>query len=378
MSPVTPWIGVRRVAIVPVFDKTMDRPPPPDWETQVRNRMFYDPDPVTGLDRSFQAYLHALSYGRAFIDGEVLPAVWSETAEVNVPAMDSLPPGHGFSHLVAVLPHSVGVHRGGHAFWDLPARNGFTAWARVALYDDANLTVRQPIGVWGMEILHIITEFGDLYNVNPNLGDYDVMAGAGASSHASAHTKQTLGWLGRGRIAAHRPTVMRANLQAIAMPQPPPPDRVTAVRIPSRQSTSQFLVEARLAVDQYERSDRRGDGIPSEGVIVYQVFDTHSVFLRTIPALDVGGRYENPGEGLTVVVNSAIPGGFSVTVTREPSPECPAIAEEISAVLEAMEGETDPFLLRQLRASLAQLRAKAIRLGCPRTPRSDAADVALS
>lgn len=162
------------------------------------------------------------------------------------------------------------------------------------------------------------------------------------------------------------------------MPQPPPPDRVTAVRIPSRQSTTQFLVEARLAVDQYERSDRRGDGIPSEGVIVYQVLDTHSVFLRTIPALDVGGRYENPGEGLTVVVNSAIPGGFSVTVTREPSAECPAIAEKISAVLEAMEGETDPFLLRQLRTRLAQLRAKAVRLGCPRTPRSDAADVALS
>ena len=217
-----------------------------------------------------------------------------------------------------------------------------------------------------MEILHIVTEFADLYRVNPNLGGYDVMAGAGASSHASAHTKQALGWLPRGRIIQHRPTLTRANLHAIALSQPPGPDRVTAVRIPSRQSTSHFVVEARLAIDQYERTDKRGDGIPKEGVIVYEVFDTFSVFLRTTPALEVGGRYENSAEGLTITVDGAIPGGFSITVKSTPSPECPQIAEQIESLMEELETETDPFIRRQLRAKIAQLRARADRLGCPR------------
>lgn len=322
MSQPIPWTGVFRLAVVPVFDSTVDRPPPPDWDYQVRNRMSYDPDPMTGIDRSFQSFLRALSYGRASVEAEIFPAVWSDGPEVNIPAMNSIPPGHGFTHLVAVLPHSFGPHRGGHAFWDFAPVNGFTAWARVALYDDRQLTIRQPIGVWGMEILHIVTELGDLYNVNPNLGQYDVMAGAGASSHASAHTKLVMGWLPDGRIVQPVGTAMSFDLQAIALPQPPPPDRVTALRIPSRVSTSRFMVEARLAIDQYERTDRPYDGIPKEGVIVYQVFDVTSVFLRTIPALGVGDRYDNHAEGLRIAVDRSVPGGFSITVTRSASPEC--------------------------------------------------------
>lgn len=365
MSNLVPWAGARRVAIVPVLNRQVDSPPPRDWEYQVRSRAFYDPDPQTGLDRSFQNYLQALSYGRASLDGTVFPAVWAEDAEVNIPAMNSLPPGHGFTHLVAVLPHSFGNDRGGYAFWDLAPVNGITAWARVALYDDRNLTVRQPIGVWGMEILHIMTHFGDLYRTNPNLGSYDVMAGAGASSHATAHTKRAMGWLPFGRVLSHAAGTTRADLQAIAMPQPPPPDRVTAVLVPSRTTSNHFLVEARLAIDQYERTDRSGDGIPGEGVIVYEVANTTSVFLRTIPALSVGDRYENPDQGLRVSVTSAIEGGFSITVQTTPSPECPQLREEIALLIEDLAGETDPQLRRQLRVMIAQLRAKARRLGCP-------------
>ncbi len=373
MSQPIPWTGVRRVAVVPVFDRNVDAPPPADWEHQVRARMFYDPDPLTGLDRSFQAYLHALSYGRAFIDGDVFPAVWSNGPEVNIPAMNSLPAGHGYTHLVAVLPHSFGEHRGGHAFWDIsPPVNGVTAWARVALYEDRALTVRQPIGVWGMEILHIVTEFPDLYFVNPNLGAYDVMAGAGASSHATTHTKRALGWLPQGRIAQHAGTTTTAKLHAIALPQPPAPDRVTAMRIPSRRSVNNFMVEARLAVDQYERSDKFGDGIPREGVIVYEVVNTASVFLRTPTALQPGGVYEHPEEGLRITVDAAIPGGFTITVKSRPSAECPQLREQIQLLLEELRIEEDPFVRRQLRATIAQLRARADRLGCPRTAGSAA------
>src|SRR5262249_51950264 len=32
---VVPWTGVRRVAVVPVFNKQVEPPPPPDWAFQV-------------------------------------------------------------------------------------------------------------------------------------------------------------------------------------------------------------------------------------------------------------------------------------------------------------------------------------------------------
>src|SRR5262245_31374062 len=365
MSLVLPWTGTRRVAIVPVFNKQIDPPPPPDWEVQVRNRVFYDPDPSTGQDRSFQSYLRALSYGRAFIEGEVFPPVFADNAEVNIPAMKSLPAGHGYTQLIAVLPHSFGEHRNPWAFRGLAPGHAITAWARVALYDDRFLTVRQPIGVWGMEILHIVTEFGDLYFTNPNLGNYDVMAGAGGSTHASAHTKKAMGWLPQGRIVEYTGGNSTFNLQAIALPQPPPPDRVTAVRIPSRVNLGHFMVEARLAVDQYEQMNGPRDGIPAEGVIVYEVANTFNVFLRSIPTLSVGSEFTNEPEGLRVRVTKAIPGGFTVQVQRAPSDECPLIREKIATLEEILATEEDPFERRKLRQQIAALKLQAKKLGCP-------------
>ena len=97
--------------------------------------------------------------------------------------MDWLPSGHGYTHLLAVLPHAFGAHRDAWAWWDVDPRNGITASATVALFEDPNQTRRQSTGVWAMETLHMVTEFGDLYNGSPSTGAYDVMANAGASSH---------------------------------------------------------------------------------------------------------------------------------------------------------------------------------------------------
>jgi hypothetical protein len=361
MAVILPWVGVRRLAIVPVFNRHIDPPPSPDWIYQIRSRMFYDPD-ATGVDRSFQAYLHALSYGQAFVAGQIFPPVVADDDEVNIPAMHSLPPGHGYTHMVAVLPHSFGTHRGGIAFWDFPPVNGITAWARVALYEDKQLTQRQPIGVWAMEILHMVTEFGDLYNTQPNLGRYDVMAGAGASTHASAHTKIHMGWLPSSAFLTHTSGTTKANLQAISLPQPAPPDRVTAILIPSKRNTHRFIAEARLAIDQYERSDGPGEGIPQEGVIVYEVVDTTSVFLRAL--LTPGTQYDNAEEGLRISVDQAIPGGFAVTVRSKPGEECPRLKEEIALLEEILDTEEDPFVRRQIRQKIGAARQKARRLGC--------------
>ena len=109
--------------------------------------MFYHPDAATGLDRSFQHYLHALSYGRAFLDGQFFPPVWSDDAEVNIPAMESLPEGHGYTDLIVILPHSFGQHRGGWAFMDVSPVNGITSWARIAPRAFARPTNRSPD--WG-------------------------------------------------------------------------------------------------------------------------------------------------------------------------------------------------------------------------------------
>ncbi|HKO59218.1 MAG TPA: hypothetical protein VJ276_25350, partial [Thermoanaerobaculia bacterium] len=316
---IIPWVGPHRIAIVPVFDRRLDPEPAPDWDYQVRSRVFYDPDPVTGLDRSFQHYLQALSYGRASIDGDVFPMVWSDGPEVNIPAIQSLPKGHGYTHLLAVLPHDFGNDRGGHAFVDVAAVNGITSWARVAMFSDRALFTRQPLGIWMQELLHMETRLLS----HPNLGSYDPMNGPGAmaSTHASAHTKSLMGWVSESSILDHADGTVDVRLHAIALLQPPPPDRVTAVRVPSQQSRSSFMIEARVAVDQYERRDGPNDGLPpgpgsamaKDGVIVYEVAGPETVDLRSGLALAAGEEFVT-SDGLRIAVREAIPGGFGVSI----------------------------------------------------------------
>ncbi len=308
---IIPWVGARRVAIVPVIDLQVDQEPPPDWEYQVRSRVFYDPQPGTGLDQSFQHYLQALSYGKAILEGEVFPLVRAPDAEVNIPAMRSLPEGHGYKYLLAVLPHESGQHRGGHAFAHVPEVNGITGWARVAMFTNPLLRDRQPIGVWGQELLHLLCELFE----HPNLPGYDVMDGGGArnSVHASAGTKRLFGWLPKG-IAEHAEGALDVNLHAIGLAQPPPPGRVAAVRIPSRRSSRHFFVEARLRTDPFDGR------VPVEGVLVYEVSDTDKVSLRTSPALTRGQTFDDPDEGLRVTVNDGLAGGFAVSIFVRPDP----------------------------------------------------------
>ena len=356
---IVPWIGERRVAIVPVFDRQVDSAPPPDWSYQVRNRVFYDLDPATGVDRSFQAFLRSLSYGQASIAGEVFPVVGSDGPEVNTAAMNSLPAGHGYKHLLAVLPHSVGVHRGGHAFEG--GVNGFESWARVAMFDDLALTRRQPLGVWGQELLHSVAKFWG----HTGLGAYDVMDGTGAmaSTHASTHTKSAVGWL-RSGIRAHPTESRRYVLQAVALPQPPPPGRVAAVRIPSR-SGGHYMVEARLRVDQYERNDAPGDGLPAEGVLVYKVYAVDNVVLQTPIPLSPGERFENAQDQISVRVDRATQEGFAVTVTSEPHPECSSLRARVEELSEMIQNEDDEMIKRELREERDEVRDRADRLGCP-------------
>ena len=51
------WVGVKKLAVVPTFNTQFDPPPPDNWNELVRRRVFYDPDPATGIDRSLRAYI---------------------------------------------------------------------------------------------------------------------------------------------------------------------------------------------------------------------------------------------------------------------------------------------------------------------------------
>jgi hypothetical protein len=360
-----PWQGFTRIAIVPVWDDQVDQQPSSSFREQVATRVFYDPQGGTDAegDDSLQNYVWTVSYGQASIAGAVFPIVRSSGSDVTGAAMDSLPPGHGYTHLLAVLPHSVGADRGSWAWWEQAPRNGITAFARVALFDNTSLTRRQPVGTWAMETLHMVTEFGDLYNVSPNLGSYDVMANNDSSSHPSAHTKSAMGWIPASNIVRHGTGTQSYVLHAIGLRQPAPPGRVSAVRIPARSGTKSFIAEARLVVDKYERSDALGDGIPGEGVIVYEIASLLDVRLRSV--LTAGQRYTNTDQGFSITASSTpVPGGLRISVARAEDPRCETLRQQIRALEEDLETETDPNARRALLQALGLARRNAQALGC--------------
>jgi hypothetical protein len=214
-----------------------------------------------------------------------------------------------------------------------------------------------------METLHMVTEFGDLYNVSPNLGRYDVMANNNASSHPSAHTKSAMGWISPSGIVRHAIGTRSYVLHAIGLRQPAPPGRVSAVRIPARSGTRSFIAEARLEVDEYERSDALGDGIPAEGVIVYEIASLLDVRLRAV--LAAGQRYTNDDEGFTVTPSStAVPGGRTISVARAEDPRCDDLRQQIAVLEDDLDTETDPEIRRALLQALGRARRSAQALGC--------------
>lgn len=304
-----PWLGTARVAVVPVLDADIDVNPPDDFREQVERRIFYDPHPTTGVDRSLRRYIHTVSYGRATLDARVFPAQTAETGDDPLEVgMRSLPPGHGYTTALLVLPDG-GPDRTGYAWWHDPSPiNGITNFARVNLQEE--------LGVWAMELLHIITEFADLYYTDPHLDGFDNMASA-EGQHPTAHTKQAMQWLDDSAVAIKAGAGDSAYaLHAIGLLQPPPPGRHAAVQIPSPFNTNHFMVEARLRVDPYEDSSYASDGIPSEGVIVYEVEGRTTVYLRTPTALSAGETFTTgpPDNDVEVSVTDSFPGGFSVRI----------------------------------------------------------------
>lgn len=350
-----PWLGTRRIAFIPAINRNIDVNPPADFEQQVERRVFYDPDPATRVDRSLRRYIDVISYGRAALEARVFPVAEAPDADTVGVALRSLPLNHGYTMACVVLP-SGGPHRDGWAWWHSSPVNGIEHFARVNLWEG--------LGVWAMENLHIATEFGDLYFVDSHLDRFDNMACA-CGTHPSAHTKLAMQWLDGSTVVTHRRRSSSYDLHAIGLLQPPPPGRVAAVRIPSRVSGNHYMVEVRLRVDPYESPSFASMGIPSSGVIVYEVAARHEVYLRTPTALSIGETYATGGEeDLEVRVSAAISGGFSVVIDRSEHPECPQMREQIQSLREDIQTEEDPVIRRGLLSALRRLQERARELGC--------------
>jgi negative regulator of replication initiation len=317
------WIGRKKIAFIPVFRPHAVPPDavPADWAGDILQRVFFDPDQRTGADRSLRRYIQNASSGRADLDAVVLPMVVIDRQKVDlkdpdVQQLGSSARSQGFDAAAIVMLGGPGA--------GTAEQGGFLA----------RFVMREPLGVWAMELMHVLTGFADIRCFGNfadcpdgagDIGNFDEMAQAGGV-HPSAFTKAAIQWLDASAIARHKGRAAGYDLHSVGLVQPPPTGRSTAVRIGS--SVPHLMVEARTMVDQFESPSRLESGIPSQGVIVYRVqtTDPHGnpqgpdpahpnipVFLLTPTALAPGQTFTSDSN-VTVSVAGAIPGGFTVAV----------------------------------------------------------------
>ena len=293
------WIGRKKLAFVPLY-RTNAHPPdliPLDWNDQILRRIFFDPDPTTGADRSLRTYIHTVSSGVADLDAAVM--------EMQTIDQQDVPPGalegqlgaqlraQGFDAASIVMLGGVGAG----------TTSGY--WSRFVM--------AEGVGVWAMEFMHGLCNFGDLYPFGGNMGAFDEMACA-CGTHPSAYTKAAIGWLPSSAIAQHLGRQADYTLHSVGLVQPPPTGRSAAVKIGAQ--VPYLMVEARQRVDQFDAD------IPGEGVIVYRIQTTNPlgwaqgtapVVLLTPTPLATGQTFTSD-TGIQVQVLDAVPGGFAVRI----------------------------------------------------------------
>jgi hypothetical protein len=312
-----PWLGIKRIAFIPVDRPSFNEPlgpPPPDWHEQIERRIFFELDPIKHVDVSLRNYIYTVSRGRADVDGQVLPVHTLDRKDVPPSFLASTYEqslrNQGFDAAALVMIGHPGAGQG-----DL----GVGAyWARFVM--------EEGVGVWAMELTHVLAGFADIYSnsVPHDLGSYDNMA-CNCGTHPSAYSKVQLGWLDPSAIVVDSAPTAEFHLHSLALVQPPPPGRVTAVQIETGDHP--LFVEARQRVDQFDGTNRwNGTGIAGEGVIVYELVGVQNptpfageidplISLLTPIAL-TPGQSVTSDSGVTVQVTAALNGGFAATITN--------------------------------------------------------------
>ena len=319
------WLGLKRLAFIPLTRSNIPSDvPPPNWADQIMQRVYYDKDPRTSVDRSLRAYIHTVSSGLADLHVVVRPPqtiVGTGTGGTDVPP-DALEATQG--NLLRSESYD------GAAIVMLGGPGGGTTrgyWSRFCMSDNH--------GTWAGEIVHQtnLCNLPDLFDFtdefpNENMGAYDQEAGYGYT-HFSAWTKRAIGWLNPSTVALHAGHSANYTLHSSSLIQPPPPGRAAAVQIGSQ--VPYLMVEARHQADQFDIN------IPDDGVIVYQVQTTDPLgnAQNSVPPLNLltktgltAGQAYAIVNGIEVKVDGAVAGGFSVTVTNNAKGIVPNVVNE--------------------------------------------------
>jgi hypothetical protein len=274
----------------------------------------FENDPTTAAvqytDRSVRSYIHTVSSGLADLDVVVQPpqAVVGTGADGKNVEPDVLDATMGDQLRADGFDGAAIVMLGGP---DGGETTGY--WSRFCMSDD--------VGHWVGELVHQadLSNLPDLWDFDmeypgESMGTFEQESELYGATHFSAWTKRLIKWLDPSTVSLHPGGAANYTLHAVGLIQPPPDGRVAAVQI--GQQVPYLMVEARLRVDQFDVN------ISSEGVIVYQVQTSDptgqpqfvpQLNLLTKTALAVGQSFTTDN-GVTVQVNSSVPGGFSITV----------------------------------------------------------------
>lgn len=341
------WTGSRKVAVIPAIPTGPGNinvgNVPAEFQAQVSRRIFYDPDPASSVDRSLRKYIFTASYGRAWLEADVLAPV---TVHWEHPGPDPDPSigadvGRTKNNAIAAAQPSVAVYDYVMVVFP-PGIPNIRSWAFYGGGGQATsyMFLDNPLGAWAMELLHMVTEFGDLYDPPPSRplspGNLDEMDTAGAM-HPSTFTKLRMGWLDAESVKVVNPQQGSSEhvLHPLALLQPAPPGRVTALKIPfSDRANHYLLVEAREWLDEYDRNTPGlAEGIPLEGLAIYDVDESLSppLWLKA-QGLKVGTSYEDDDQRFKIHVGERIAGGgFRLSVQALPEPQrCVEIRKEIA------------------------------------------------
>ena len=322
------WLGLKTLAFIPLTRSNIPSDvPPPNWADQIMQRVYYDKDPRTGVDRSLRAYIHTVSSGLADLHVVVQPPqtiVGTGAGGTNV-APDALEATQGNLLRAQGYDGAAIVMLGGPG-------GGSTGgyWSRFCMSDNH--------GAWVGEIVHQtnLCNLPDLFDFtdefpNENMGAYDQEAGYGYT-HFSVWTKRAIGWLNPSTVPLHVGHSANYTLHSASLIQPPPSGRVAAVQIGTR--VPYLMVEARHQADQFDIN------IPDDGVIVYQVQTTDPLgnAQNQVPPLNLltktglaAGQSFTIVNGVKVEVDSSVAGGFSITVTNNGLGIVPDVLNESEA-----------------------------------------------
>ena len=257
--------------------------------------------------------------------------IQGEVREFVTANIEDVPPSYFSSQLEQMLKNegfdAAALVMNGGVGAGASDQNGY--WARFAM--------AEGVGVWAMELTHILCKYMDLYtNDKPNdLGSFDNMD-CSCGTHPTAYTKVQLGWLPPSAIVVAPPATSQYDLHSVGLAQPPPQGRVTAVQI--NTAGNPLFVESRQRVDQFDGGNQWAtvttpqgvvlpQGIASQGVIVYELAGVENptmpfpgevdplIRLRTPTAL-VAGQSFTSASGVTVQVSAALVGGFTVVIVN--------------------------------------------------------------